>query len=303
MRREFEEETFTETVAPWLREKRHYVERFEDKDTSLAAPVDSAGFIGTQLVLIEFKCSLRREDIYYEGSRGSSIEKKIATALKGLYRRLDNRLGRALRSWDRSCDPLFILIAKRLNDRASTLLCEMLASRSPIWHFGFEVIVWDREPRTIDASAPQPFGMDYGTVEFPEMPSTAPRRKPSVSPNAFIAKIHEKGLGDLMDELLGIVKRSGGEPTNSKAQKSLTFCFPPFNKAVIGVWMPDSVLATGLIVNYKRERLQKLFGAPDEAYESLPGVPISPRGYLGESRLLRTIQELHAFWNAVSRPK
>jgi len=74
---DYKEENLINEFSPWFKNARGYREVFEDTDTSGSDPVDSAGFIGDQTVLIEFKDTLAPSEVRYEGSKGSSIEKKL----------------------------------------------------------------------------------------------------------------------------------------------------------------------------------------------------------------------------------
>ena len=109
------EELLARAFMPWFKATTGYDERLEDIDTRFADPVDSAGYLSGNTLLIELKNRVNGGSIAYEGSNGSSIEKKICTALSQLYSETENRLNAALSGWYSGREPIFALVANHFS--------------------------------------------------------------------------------------------------------------------------------------------------------------------------------------------
>lgn len=297
---EYKEETLIQQFTPWFTKTRNYSESFEDTDTSGSDPVDSAGFIGSQTVLIEFKHSLSPKEVRYEGSQGGSIEKKIRTVLNNLYHDKEDRVTKALKGWNRFQEPLFILVANKFSDSVLILLKQMFTELSIKWHFGYEIIKWENgSGTTLLYSSPQRVTENvFSSIEFPEMPSTAPARNGKMTLEECLAIMDSKNLKGLMDEMIAKVQELGGQK-HGNPKNNINFSFPPVVPiAVIGFWPNHSDPENGLLVTFWIEGLQKRFGGQIDE-DSLPGVTGPRKGHLGASRYFKTVSEIAEFWEKI----
>ena len=247
---EYKEETLIQQFMPWFIKTRQYIETFEDTDTSGSDPVDSAGFIDNKIVLIEFKHSVSPKEVRYSGSVGGSIEKKIRTVLNNLYHGQNDRITRSLKGIHLEHEPLFILAVNRLSDNVRELLKQMLMELRPQWRFGYEIIKWnDDHGETLECSSPQPVSEDHlRAIQFPPMPSTAPKRLGQVSIEDCCAIMESKGLGLLMDTMLEKVQEFGGRK-KGRAKNSVNFSLPPeITTAALGFWPNDSDAENGMLL-------------------------------------------------------
>ena len=295
---EYKEEELTRMFMPWFSNARNYEEKFEDTDTSGSDPVDSAGFIKNQTVLIEFKDSLSPKEVRYEGSKGSSIEKKIRTVLNNLYQNNNDNVTKELNGWNRGQEPHFILVANRLSDNVLSLSKSMLEESSGKWHFGYEIIVWNGSSgETLLYSPPKSVPENLlESIRFPDMPSTALPRSKAMSVNKCIEIMEKKNLKELVDFMVEIVNEYGGKK-NGSSNGNINFSFPPkIDRAVIGIWPMESNEENGILVTYWLEGLKRRFGLEDYDDNHLPGVKGPRKGHLGASRYFKTIGEISEFW-------
>jgi len=295
------EETLTRQFMPWFIKTREYIETYEDIDTSGGDPVDSAGSIDSKVVLIEFKHSISPREVRYSGSGGGSIEKKIRTVLKNLYHDQNDRITRSLRGIDLDHEPLFILVVNRLSANVLGLLRQMLVELRPQWRFGYEIIRWNNDHgETLEYSSPQPVSEDLLTsIQFPAMPSTAPKRlggQMSIADCCAIMK--SEGLDSLMVTMLEKVQEFGGRKVGG-SKNNVNFSFPPkVTRAALGIWPNDSDAQNGVFISYKLSKLQERFGRPITE-ETLPGIRAPRKGHLDASRFLKSRSEIVRFRESI----
>jgi len=297
---DYPEETLIRQFAPWFTRTRGYIEKFEDTDTSGADPVDSAGFIDNQTVLIEFKHSISPKEVRYLGSTGSSIEKKIRTVLHNLYQDNNDRVTQSLKGWDLDHEPLFILVVNRMSDTVVTLLNELLIQHGPEWHFGYEVIRWHGDHgETIMTCPPKP--VPRGVLQeivFPQMPSTALPRKPNMPIDTLCTTLESAGLDSHIKAMLKKLKEFDGRISGGGA-RHVNFSFPKISGSAIGIWPDLSNTEKGLCVAYWPEGLERRFGSTI-SQQTLPGIEGPRMGHLGGVRFLKTESVVVDFWDCIT---
>jgi hypothetical protein len=297
---DYPEETLIRQFAPWFARTRGYIEKFEDTDTSGSDPVDSAGFIDNQTVLIEFKDSISPKEVRYRGSTGSSIEKKIRTVLHNLYQGENDRVTQSLKGWDQNHEPLFILVVNRMSDTVVTLLNELLSQHGPEWRFGYEVIRWDGDHgETLISCPPKPAPSGVlQEIEFPQMPSTALPRKPPMPIDTLFTTLESAGLGSHIKAMLEKLKEFGGAKSGGGASH-VNFSFPKISGSAIGIWPDHSNTEKGLCVAYWPEGLERKFGSTI-SQQTLPGIEGPRMGHLGGIRFLKTESVVIDFWDCIT---
>lgn len=302
----YPEKQLTEAFTKWLTCEFGYQETFEDVDTGKGAPIDSVGFIGRQLVLIEYKNKISRGAIWYKGSRGSSIEKKIGTALNDIYHEKHTRIAEAARRWDRLQPPLFILAANSISKSARQELNKLLRIKSRLWRFHYRVYLWNGDRGDIileDSSVPMA-KFPLNEIIFPEMPSTAPKRtSPRLTFDDLERTARELNIEELFDRFWGRMERF--RPRQIKNISNINFAFPRLNHedndAGIGIWPKLFDQQKGIFVTYSPQVLKKCFRYDEQVDGRLPGIPKDDVGHLGRGCYLRTLEDVDAFWDALGK--
>lgn len=297
------ETKLAKAFLPWFKDMTGYDERIDDIDTSSSDPIDSAGYQGSDTLLIELKVKVGAGLIYYEGSTGSSIEKKICTALRHLYQEPNSRLGKALRDWYSGREPIFMLVANTYTGSAMPKLEELLSRRSLDWRFGYELLHWTGT--TAESQIKKlPSDVSIGelrSIKFPNMPNTAKPRAKGMSDADVQEKAIEKGLEPVLAAFHRNLEENGA--VRNAQKHNIAYSFPNRNhgnkKAVLTIWPGHFDRSKGILIACHEERLIDCFDIADEIDldRDLPGQPGPKVGHLGESRYLATVTNVELFWN------
>lgn len=304
----YPEEKLAKEFLPWFKKTYQYDERFEDIDTSGSDPVDSAGFIQDDTLLIELKNRVSGS-VFYEGSKGSSIEKKICTVLKNLYQNNDDRVTQSIVNWNKTKEPIFVLVANHYSERVIQDLNGLLKKRSDEWRFAYKVLQWNGEHTESVVKSREPSLLSpalFESITFPYMPSTAPRRPKPYT----IGKLKEDSIKNGVDAIVDIFLDKLAENNarfNSANQSNIGYWFPELNEegkpTAIALWPKASTSKVGLLITYQEELLQRRFGIHDsiDLKEILPGKQAPIHGHLSHYLYLTSPEEAAAFWNILNR--
>lgn len=296
------EELLARAFMPWFKATTGYDERLEDIDTRFADPVDSAGYLSGNTLLIELKNRVNGGSIAYEGSNGSSIEKKICTALSQLYSETENRLNAALSGWYSGREPIFALVANHFSKRALTELRSLLRQRSMEWRFGYEVLVWTgQRAKSLMKQEPSRASLsELQSIELPNMPSTAPRRGKRMSDEACIDAAIDQGLERVLE---AFHRKLNENDAVRKAQiHNITYSFPSRNRGdkrtVFAIWPGHFDRSKGILIAYQQRRLRECFDVPEELdlERDVPGQRGPAVGHLSTERYLTTVDDVELFW-------
>jgi hypothetical protein len=296
------ETKLAKAFLPWFKDMTGYDERIDDIDTSSSDPVDSAGYQGSDTLLIELKNDVNAGSIIYKGSKGSSIEKKICTALRHLYQEPNSRLGKALRDWYSGREPIFMLVANSYSLNAKSQLKDLLSKRSLAWRFGYEVLEWTgTTTKSHIKKLPSDVSIgELGSIKFPNMPNTARPRSKGMSDTDCQEKAMEKGLGMVLDAFRRKLIENGAV---RKAHKhDINYSFPNRNhgdrKAVLAIWPGYFDRSKGIHIAYHKKRLRDCFDIANEIDlgRDVPGQLAPKVGHLDGERYLATVNDVELFW-------
>lgn len=297
------EEEIANKFTEWFQSEFSYEQKLDDIETRYADPVDSAGFIEKDVVLIEFKDILSAGSIYYEGSKGSSIEKKLRTVLYNLYNNVNDRVTLALSGWDRSRTPLFILAANSISKEAQKKLKNMLDDRSVDWKFDYIVYLWgDDYPSIIFEKRNVTTDMaGINDIEFPDMPSTAPKRSEKISIDDLMAIANKNSISEILDNFLD--KLNSYKPVIKLNIKNVNFAFPSRNNgsrdSVLGLWPEYFSMDNGILVSYSPKGLAKCFNLNEDYEKQFVGKKGPDVDFLGARLFLKTIEDIKFFWKVL----
>jgi hypothetical protein len=262
--------------------------------------------VGKDVYLIEFKDTVSGGSIFYEGSRGSSIEKKMCTVLRNLYQDANDRVTRAVSSWDRRREPVFMLVANHYTERARAELGQLLKARARQWQFAYQIVEWtgqkavsimNTEPSVGDESARR-------LISFPEMPSTAPPRPKPISIETCKQYARREGLEAVFDAFLGRLRQFDARRT--ARQTNIGFAFPDrtqgSRRTLIALWPSHFERGKGILISYWQDGLRKAFPSARQIDfdKELPGRPGPIVGYLNSHRYLLSVEDVALFWNLMS---
>jgi len=285
----------------WFNKKYSYQEKLIDLETRYADPVDSAGYIDQNVILIEFKHTLSAGQIDYQGSKGSSIEKKIRTALYQLYNNIPSRLSRAISICKDSKPPLFILAANSISSNAIEKLRNMLSKRAMEWNFNYQVILHNSDiPKIIlENYECKAFQNDLHNIFFEDMPSTAPKRRKKITIPKLMDSINIVGMREVLELFMKKADSHGGKLKPNI--KNVNYSFPYKNSgrsdSVLGIWPSESSQNLGLCITLSPKELDHCFGfGADKSVSMLGKIGPNP-GYLGACIYVKSKDEVFNFWN------
>lgn len=266
-----------------------YQESLEDSEAT-GDRVDSAGLINGRLWLIEYKVNVTGPMVRHSPSRPSTIESKIAGALRSIYNRESNRLAWASNAvWDRTSKPIVSVIARSFSATAREEFARLFDERGDYWHFDLVVLAWNGkehesvfEGQSADAT---PEDYDHSQIE------SLIGRQSRASNMTFGSALIRAGSLDLQDVFAAFIemgKTKGvrwkfGRNSISGAIKRDRF------QTILGCYFDGSTAKDGLLIGLDRPA----FGSGVEHL----GRPAAPEGYLNFNRYLGAVSDIAKLYN------
>jgi len=292
------ESILTHEFIEWYNATHRYIELFDDGDTSGSDPFDSGGLVNNQLVFIEFKYRITLSQIDYEGSKGSSIEKKIGQLLSQIYYTRDTKSYNAVSAhYDNTTRPKIILVVNKISDRSNERLLAMLQQKSIDWKFSYELIQWDgKNGITLFEETPH-FNTTIlnNQIVIPLFPNTAAKRINKLTYEKVHAHMESIGQAENFKQLYAFFKYK--RATFNWNATCVNVKFPKFNgNALLGFWIYKSTATDGLLITYSFGLLIEYFevGITTEQELKLQRNPFKV-GNLGYNAYLKTEDEVNAF--------
>jgi hypothetical protein len=253
----------------WFKQEYNYIQFYEDVDTSGGDPFDSAGVIGNELFLIEFKCNISKSMVYYENSKGSSIEKKIGQVLDQLYQQRNSNIYNSVSTfYSDSTIPNLIIVAENISKNALKHLAEMLERRSQEWRFNYSVIQWangsanyllDKKHDSFKKTNPN------HSIQIPKFPSTSPKRNPRLNDEKARNWLNTIGKLDDYNLFLKYASSIGASVIYNVNSVNIILA----GKAIFGIWPFKSTAEDGLRMTFELNRIQKLTNGKITSFEDL----------------------------------
>jgi len=292
------ESILTHAFTPWYVSRYNYVELFDDSDTSGSDPFDSGGIVNKELVFIEFKDSITLSQIEYEGSRGSSIEKKIGQLLTLLYYRIDSKIYNAVSDCLSNITvPKIILVVNKISSTSEGKLLAMLHRRAIDWQFSYELIRWDgKEGITLIKESPLfPQAILNNQIKIPHFPNTSKKRTNKLTYEKVISYMESIEQAENFKRLFTFFKDRGASVDWNATCVNIKF--RKYNSlAMFGFWLPKSSLENGILFTYSLGMLTEFFqlNISSETDLQLKRNPFEV-GNLGYNAYLKTIAEVDLF--------
>lgn len=286
------EAIITTEFTDWFKKNRNYIELYEDKETTGSDPFDSVGVIDDELILIEFKNQISKSMVYYENSKGSSIEKKIGQVLKLIYTQKDSNIFNSISEYytDNKI-PTLIIVAEKISERAIEFLTEMLESRSKDWQFHYKLIQWtNKKPiYLIDKNIPFQHSKKNSTIEIQNFPSTAKKRNSKLNDKTVEQKLKNIGKFNEFDLFKSYILKSGFELKYNI--KSVNFTYK--GKSLFGIWPFESDEVNGLRMSFELDKINKLLNKKIESLEQLGVIRSKQKiGFLGSNGFIKDYNEM-----------
>ena len=288
-RQRYPEKHLQDTAVEWMVLNWGYEEVFSDSN-ALGARMDSVGRIGDQVFLVEVKVDVGADIVDHADDRPSSLESKIAGALRPIYQRSDDGLAEIVNAkWDRQHPLVVVILARSFTPDSLTALSKMMASRSEAWKFDFRLWVW-RDGQVVEmARAEQPFlppPSSYEQIEIPTLIGRAPR-SPSRTMEEFRGLAIASKVEHLFDAAVDEACKGGFRVRRRRGTIGLLRCRP-------GRASPETIIALYLDTHDTEARLW--VGCWVEAIDydpaKLPGVPAPPNGFLNTNLYLSSPEEV-----------
>lgn len=286
------EAILTREFTEWFKKNRNYSELYEDVRTS-GDPFDSAGFIGDELVLIEFKNAISKSMVYYEGSTGSSIERKIGQVLNEIYRQKGTNIFNAIKNkYNEFTIPTLIIVVNRISESALEMLREMMGTRCNEWRFNYNIIIWDREKpkREVKGKCNMDNSVKNTEIVIPNFPNTAPKRTNYLNPEKVSKILTDKNLNEIWIDFKHFAENIGFKITYQA--QNVGFINTQTNHMAIGVWPRKSSREKGLRMSFSIEQLNQI----NPKIKSFADLGIerskSKLGFLGYNGYIANIKEL-----------
>lgn len=276
------EAKITAEFINWFKTERKYIEFYEDVDTSGSDPFDSAGIIGTELYLIEFKNKISKSMVNYKNSKGSSIEKKIGQVLDQLYRKKNSNIYNSIKEhYTNSSIPNVIIVADTISETAKLLLSQLLEKRSKEWRFNYSVIEWKNDKANyLLNERPNTFKNSIlnSSIEIPIFPSTAIKRNPKLNYKKVNQRLNLIDKFEIYKMFLEYASSIGANLTYNINCVNIKFK----GKTLFGIWPFGSEKSKGLRMTFEVDKIRELINGNIKYFNYL-GIERSKEklGYLG----------------------
>lgn len=286
------EAIITTEFIEWFRKNKDYVELYEDKETTGSDPFDSAGIIDNDLYFIEFKNQISKSMVYYENSKGSSIEKKIGQVLKLIYAQENSNIFNSISQYySANKIPTLIVVAEKISKSALDLLTEMLNRRSNDWQFHYKLIKWSNKKPTYLLEKNNSFQdlKKNSTIEIPYFPSTATKRNVKLNNKTLEQKLKEIDKLNEFNLLKNYLLKNDFELKYNI--KNVNFTFD--GKSIFGVWPSDSDVINGLRMSFELEKINNFLNLKINSLQELGIIRSKQKlGFLGFNGFVRDKNEM-----------
>jgi hypothetical protein len=271
----------------WLKKNWGYQElRSAEDDQAWGAPIDSVGLMQGRTFLIEFKTSVSGGDFTHSVSSSSSIEKKIARTLAGVYgNRNDYNFSVIRTNWECAAPLVFVLLAASFTSRGLEETESKLRLRGSEWKFDYRIWQWDGyEVREVASGRDlqQPLTReDYAGVRIPHLVGRSDRLSPPPQ-TQHRQEAARKNILHIFDHMVSRAKELGYRISTTGSGLTL-LAKGPARKRVgsISLFVTESSAENGMLCRL-----------PPAREDQLPGAPAPRVGpYLEAYRFIRTIDE------------
>lgn len=264
------EAILTKEFGKHLSSKYQYKELFEDKNTAGSDPFDSIGLIKNKIILIEYKNTISPGQVFYIGSKGSSIEKKIATVLKLIYSRQDSKTYNAIKEHiTNTTVPLVWIVANGISKTTIQKLDNLLKERCIEWQFNYKVSMWKKEKEEILLSSSVEFDktMSHEEIHIPVLPNTSKKRSEKLNKKKLNDIIEKIELSRVFEELISVFRELQLKPTYNIGNVN----YSPNNGgySLFGIWPKKSSKTNGLLLTISVEKINEHFGTKFESVNDL----------------------------------
>jgi hypothetical protein len=271
----YPESHLTQEALGWAKKNWGYEERFEDEQAT-GAPMDSAGLLSGQFVLIEVKPAISVNMSAFTEGKVGSLESKVSRALVEVYMSTDSDIGRVSQAyWDRVRPPRIVILAGKMSATGLGECSGMLARRSRDWRFDWQIWQWRSKEQVIEIASSGTAAIDDQRtpteIRIPKLFAPAPTRK-----NRTIEQLTniaaDFGAGGLFAEGCAIAKELGFRHKRNVGNIN----FQPSrdsgrgSKSVIGFYPGKSpgngTLNVGYLADSLARPLRRLPAAPDAGH-------------------------------------
>ena len=276
-----------------------YIELFDDIDAN-GNDIDSAGLIGAQPVIIEFKDILSPTTVRFSDKKCGSIERKLSSALLDLRGNKPRGVLSKLFENHVQTTPVFLIVANTLSREARKSLINCLEEKAVSW--GFDWRIYTAKP-DITEIANGLAGHISHRVNIPFLREQAPRRRLRPKKDEFMRIFYELKVGDIYSALVDAITRSGGialRPNMANINFALPYKGSKSNHAMIGAFTEHSNQENGLFVGYAMEYFRVRYNISHIDESALPGIEAPRDGFLNSNRYLRNQEEAVSFWSALT---
>lgn len=275
----------------WFKNSTGYIELFEDSDTSGRDPIDSAGYIGNELILIEFKDKICSGMINYVSSKGSSIEKKIGQVLKQIYGKENSKIYNSIKTfYNENNVPNIYIVANSISKKALKLLTELVEKRQFEWYFNAKIILWENDIgiTIYENTNVKIKNISDVNIKIIDFINTAPKRKAKLNEEQIIARL--KSLNKFDEYQLFI---NSCHERNLSINMNIKSINIKKTKTLFAIWPFDSDSINGLRISFNIEQINKELNSNIIDFSQLQVERnYSKIGYLGYNSYIKNIDEM-----------
>ena len=287
----------TQEFGTYLKETKQYEELFEDENTAGSDPFDSLGLIGNKLILIEYKHKISPSQIFYEGSRGSSIEKKIGQVLHLIYNKENSNTYNSIKEHiTNKTIPEIMIVLNHISKHSANKLEKLLVKRSTEWQFNYKVILWkDKEENIIIENKNNlTFDKLHTEIELPTFLNTAPKRAPKLTYDRICEQFREEQIEHLYSYLKVKLEKLNLEPTYNI--NNVNFKLKTGGNALVGIWPYKSNMKNGILITYDIQGLNNGFNRAFKTSDDLGLIRNTQKiGFLGFNSFLNSKEKIKLF--------
>lgn len=278
----YPEKSLQLAAVEWMANNWSYRELASDAEAT-GDRMDSIGLISGKPIAIEVKTQVHSGLVRHRHGQSGSLESKISSTLRGLYRGQEGAQLQSIRSYWDGKTPLTIgILAGSFTKPGFTELVSMLSARSKDWNFHFQVLLWTGhkvENLFEQRSVATPITGDWQSISIPDLVGRQSRAKRTLPDLYELAGVH--GVRSIFDECLRLAREYRFSITTRAT--GVTLKLPPDlgGKSVLSLFLTGSNEVDGMNVGIDAS-------SPKIKTDKLPGVVAPRAGFMNTNRFVKS---------------